>query len=158
MKDDALFAFARLWERWTIREDLTLKGSLAELVPGDVVETCTILTTTAYDAVGPVHDRMPVIVPREFFDLWLAGQSIALPVRVARVAHPAPSPPTGTCETAAETTSRASESCRGPQANAPSLQRATVSEPPARIDAPRAARRSNTRGETIAKRTRQPTK
>ena len=78
MKDDALFAFAGLWERWTIRENLTLKGSLAEYGPGDVIETCTILTTTANEAVTAVHDRMPVIVPHERFDPWLAGENIPL--------------------------------------------------------------------------------
>ena len=78
MKDDALFAFAGLWERWTVPEGLTLKGSLAELAPGDSLETCTILTTAANEAIAQIHHRMPVIVPREEFDPWLAGESIEL--------------------------------------------------------------------------------
>jgi putative SOS response-associated peptidase YedK len=35
------------------------------------VETCTILTTTANEAIADVHDRMPVILPREKFESWL---------------------------------------------------------------------------------------
>ena len=57
---------------------MTLEGSLAELTPSDVVETCTILTTTANDAVPPIHDGMPVILPPERFDPCLGGESVAL--------------------------------------------------------------------------------
>ena len=71
------FAFADLWERWTVPEGLTLKGPLAELAPGDSLETCTILTTAANDAIKKPHDRMPVIVPRELFNPWLAGENVA---------------------------------------------------------------------------------
>ena len=78
MKDESLFAFAGLWERWTVPEGLALTGSLAELSPGDRVETCTVLTTVANEAVRAVHDRMPVIVPPEHFDPWLAGESVPL--------------------------------------------------------------------------------
>jgi putative SOS response-associated peptidase YedK len=53
---DELFAFAGLWERW---RDL---------------ETCTILTTEANEAVRPIHDRMPVIVARESQREWLQGR------------------------------------------------------------------------------------
>jgi putative SOS response-associated peptidase YedK len=49
MKDDSLFAFAGLWDRWS-SPDAT------------VVESCTILTTTANELVRDVHDRMPVIL------------------------------------------------------------------------------------------------
>ena len=78
MEYGALFAFAGLWERWVVREGATLKGSLAELAPGDVLETCTILTTGANAAVEPVHHRMPVIVPRERVEPWLTGEDVAL--------------------------------------------------------------------------------
>ena len=78
MKDGAPFAFAGLWERWTVREGAVLRGSLAECAPGDVVETFALLTTTANAAVAPVHHRMPVIVPPERFDPWLSGETVAL--------------------------------------------------------------------------------
>jgi putative SOS response-associated peptidase YedK len=33
--------------------------------------TCTIITTVANDLLGPVHDRMPVIVPKDMEETWL---------------------------------------------------------------------------------------
>jgi putative SOS response-associated peptidase YedK len=56
MKDGSPFAFAGLWELW--------EGE------GDVVETCSILTT-ANEILAPVHDRMPVILAVENYELWL---------------------------------------------------------------------------------------
>ena len=35
------------------------------------METFTILTTDANDLLRPLHNRMPVILDRENFDLWL---------------------------------------------------------------------------------------
>jgi putative SOS response-associated peptidase YedK len=58
MQDDSLFAFAGLWDRW--------KDSL-----GQVVESCSILTTTPNSLLSDVHDRMPVILNPEHYDLWL---------------------------------------------------------------------------------------
>ncbi|CAN1212554.1 Abasic site processing protein [Tumidithrix helvetica PCC 7403] len=58
LKDSSPFAFAGLWERWESKE-------------GDIVETCTILTTEANDLVSPIHDRMPVILHPKDYDLWL---------------------------------------------------------------------------------------
>ena len=90
MKDGSGFVFAGLWESWTVRDGLALTGSLAELTPGDTLETCTILTTEANETVAPVHPRMPVILPAEAFDPWLAGEPVPLapyPVE-AMTAHP----------------------------------------------------------------------
>ncbi|MFN8187457.1 MAG: SOS response-associated peptidase [Gaiellales bacterium] len=56
---DELFAFAGLWAAWHDPE-------LDELV-----ESCTIVTTRANDLVAAVHDRMPVILPREVEADWL---------------------------------------------------------------------------------------
>jgi putative SOS response-associated peptidase YedK len=53
-----LFAFAGLWERWKDAADR-------------VMETCSILTTTANAVTSAVHDRMPVILSPEAYDLWL---------------------------------------------------------------------------------------
>ena len=61
---------------------LALTGSLAELAPGDTLETCTILTTQANETVAPVHPRMPVILPADAYDSWLGS------------ARQSPSPPT----------------------------------------------------------------
>jgi putative SOS response-associated peptidase YedK len=57
MKDGEPFAVAGLWEVW--------EGGGAPL------ETCTLLTTEANELLAPYHDRMPVIVRPEDYDLWL---------------------------------------------------------------------------------------
>ncbi len=57
------FAFAGLWENWTD------KGS------GERIESCTIIVTEANALVAPIHDRMPVILPPESYDLWLDPSS-----------------------------------------------------------------------------------
>jgi putative SOS response-associated peptidase YedK len=38
---------------------------------GSEIETMAILTTAANAAMSALHDRMPVIIPPEHFDLWL---------------------------------------------------------------------------------------
>jgi putative SOS response-associated peptidase YedK len=53
-----LFAFAGLWERW---KDPT----------GNWIKTCSILTTTPNAVTSAVHDRMPVILDPDSYDLWL---------------------------------------------------------------------------------------
>ena len=90
LRDGAPFAFAGLWERWTVPERAALTGSLAESKPGDAVETCTILTTAANETVAPVHGRMPVILPRDACDPWLAGEDVSLApfAADAMTAHP----------------------------------------------------------------------
>ena len=78
LRGGAPLLFAGLWERWTVPEGAALTGSLAERSPGDAVETCTILTTAANETVAPVHGRMPVILPPDAWDAWLAGDEISL--------------------------------------------------------------------------------
>jgi putative SOS response-associated peptidase YedK len=58
VNDGELFAFAGLWERW---KDPS----------GNSVETCSILTTTPNAVTSAVHDRMPVILDPDSYDLWL---------------------------------------------------------------------------------------
>lgn len=53
-----LFAFAGLWDGW---KDGT----------GNWIRTCSILTTTPNAVTSLIHDRMPVIVGRDDYDLWL---------------------------------------------------------------------------------------
>jgi putative SOS response-associated peptidase YedK len=36
-----------------------------------MVETCSILTTTANTVTSAIHDRMPVILDPDGYDLWL---------------------------------------------------------------------------------------
>lgn len=77
-KTGGVFAFAGLWERWRVRADVRLGGTLADARPGDTVETCTILTTAANAVLAPIHDRMPVMLPRDAFGPWLAGETVTL--------------------------------------------------------------------------------
>ena len=54
----ALFAFAGLWDGW---KDTS----------GKWLKTCSILTTTPNAVTSAVHDRMPVILDPDDYDLWL---------------------------------------------------------------------------------------
>ena len=38
---------------------------------GEWLSTCAVITTQASDAVGHIHDRMPLMVPRERWADWL---------------------------------------------------------------------------------------
>jgi putative SOS response-associated peptidase YedK len=51
-------AFAGLWDRWQSPE-------------GEVLESMTVVTTSANELLRPLHERMPVILPREHYALWL---------------------------------------------------------------------------------------
>lgn len=58
VNDRELFAFAGLWDGW---KDAT----------GHWTRTCSILTTTPNAVTSAIHDRMPVILERKTYDLWL---------------------------------------------------------------------------------------
>ena len=62
MEDGRPFAFAGLWESWG-------RGNEGE------IRTCTILTTGANAVVGEIHERMPVIVAPDAYDVWLDPSS-----------------------------------------------------------------------------------
>jgi putative SOS response-associated peptidase YedK len=62
MEDGRPFAFAGLWESWG-------RGGEGE------IRTCTILTTAANAVVGEIHERMPVIVAPDAYDVWLDPSS-----------------------------------------------------------------------------------
>ena len=75
-KSGAPLAFAGLWETWTGPN-------------GEELETAAIVTTRANRTLAPIHDRMPVIVPPEAFDLWLDGAEVDATTAAALIA-PAP--------------------------------------------------------------------
>jgi putative SOS response-associated peptidase YedK len=56
--DGEAFALAGLWDKWISPE-------------GEFIESCTILTTSPNSLVKDLHNRMPVIVPPEKYDIWL---------------------------------------------------------------------------------------
>ena len=73
-RDGGPLAMAGLYEVWT--------------PPGEGAErlwTCTVITTEAADELGHIHDRTPLLVPREAWDRWLdpevddPGQELLVP-------------------------------------------------------------------------------
>jgi len=50
LKSPRPFAFAGLWEHWQPAE-------------GEVIESCTILTTEPNELMKQIHNRMPVMLP-----------------------------------------------------------------------------------------------
>jgi len=57
LRDGDIMSLAGLWETWKSPE-------------GERLETCTILTTAANSLLKPLHDRMPVVLHNEEFNLW----------------------------------------------------------------------------------------
>ncbi|HKK07671.1 MAG TPA: SOS response-associated peptidase, partial [Gemmatimonadota bacterium] len=56
-RDDRLFAFAGLWDRWE-------RGDRR-------VDSATILTTSPSELLAFLHDRMPVILPEARWSAWM---------------------------------------------------------------------------------------
>lgn len=61
LQGGGLMAFAGLWEHWEAQ--------------GQVLRTCTILTTDANAAIAPLHERMPVILDSADHATWLANDA-----------------------------------------------------------------------------------
>lgn len=55
--DRPLFAFAGLWDRWEQH--------------GQMIDSCTIITTSANEKMAAIHERMPVILEEESWGEWL---------------------------------------------------------------------------------------
>lgn len=63
-KDSSMLAMAGLYELWrdpTRGEDDPLRWKW----------TCTVITTSATDDLGRIHDRMPLMLPRDAYAEWL---------------------------------------------------------------------------------------
>jgi len=58
VNDGQLFAFAGLWDRW-------------KNLSGQWIRSCSILTTTPNAVTSAVHDRMPVILKPDDYEMWL---------------------------------------------------------------------------------------
>nr|BBH89530.1 DUF159 family protein [Thermosporothrix sp. COM3] len=58
LKDQDIFAFAGLWDAWKNPD-------------GEIIRTCTIITTDANEFMNPIHNRMPAILTPEERDIWL---------------------------------------------------------------------------------------
>jgi putative SOS response-associated peptidase YedK len=58
LESERPFGFAGLYETWTSPV-------------GETLLTCTIITTEPNELVRPIHNRMPVILPKDVEDFWL---------------------------------------------------------------------------------------
>jgi putative SOS response-associated peptidase YedK len=58
LRDGRAFAFAGLWEQWSGPN-------------GEVIESCTLITTRPNELLRPLHNRMPVILDPADYELWL---------------------------------------------------------------------------------------
>ncbi|MFH7027244.1 MAG: SOS response-associated peptidase [Heteroscytonema crispum UTEX LB 1556] len=58
LQDGQPFGFAGLWEQW-------------KSPSGEEIDSCTIVTTEANELMRSLHDRMPVILNPQDYDLWL---------------------------------------------------------------------------------------
>lgn len=58
LKGQGLFAFAGLWDAWQSPD-------------GELMRTCTIITTSPNELVAHIHNRMPAILTPEARDIWL---------------------------------------------------------------------------------------
>jgi putative SOS response-associated peptidase YedK len=70
------FAFAGLWERWTSPE-------------GNDIKSCTIITTQPNSLMEPIHNRMPVILRPEDYQVWLRPGEQA-PAELTKLLNPFP--------------------------------------------------------------------
>jgi putative SOS response-associated peptidase YedK len=57
-RDDQPFALAGLWDHW-------------EAPDASSIDSCTIITTQPNELLADIHDRMPVILPTDSYDVWL---------------------------------------------------------------------------------------
>ena len=62
LADDMPMAFAGLWERWR------------DPAGGNAIQSFTIITGPPNELLAPIHTRMPVILPREAWRLWLGEE------------------------------------------------------------------------------------
>ena len=61
LSNRGLFALAGLWDGWT--------------GPDERLETFAIITCAPNEIVRAIHDRMPVILPRDSWEMWLSPET-----------------------------------------------------------------------------------
>jgi len=77
LEDHRPFGFAGIWDSWKQPD-------------GTRLLSCTLLTTQAAGLPGTVHDRMPVVLPRELYGTWLSREVIPLETWAPRLAEVVP--------------------------------------------------------------------
>ncbi|MHA6252664.1 SOS response-associated peptidase [Oceanobacillus sp. CAU 1775] len=78
VKDRKFFAFAGLWDKW-VQDDKTLF-------------TCTILTRDSQGFMKDIHHRVPIILPKEAEDSWIAPEQYA-PIQAKTLLDSVEDPP-----------------------------------------------------------------
>lgn len=66
LNNETPFAFAAIWDEW--RDFKADYGSPS-------ITSCSIITTRPNELLAKIHDRMPVILPAEAYDIWLNENS-----------------------------------------------------------------------------------
>ncbi len=61
LKSGDPFCFAGLWDKWVTGD-------------GEIIHSFTIITTSPNELMEQIHDRMPVILPREQEQRWMSPQ------------------------------------------------------------------------------------
>ncbi|RFU62000.1 SOS response-associated peptidase [Peribacillus glennii] len=64
LDDRSPFGFAGLWDEWENQ--------------GEVIHTCTIITTEANELMRDIHHRMPVILTRDSEEAWLDQADLSM--------------------------------------------------------------------------------
>jgi len=76
LKSKEPFGLAGLYETWTSPDKKEIKS-------------CTIITTEANNLIAPIHDRMPVIVPKKQEHIWISDRTEARAMLLS-ILHPYP--------------------------------------------------------------------
>ncbi len=91
LQDGQPFAFAGLWERWRQPVRVASPTGEAGTPTNEEIISCTILTTAANELLQPIHERMPVILEPQDYDLWLDSQ-VQTPQTLQQLLRPYPAP------------------------------------------------------------------
>jgi len=62
LKGDEAMAMGGLWESWTSPD-------------GEILRTFCVITTAPNEIMQPIHDRMPVIIPKIRWAAWLSPEN-----------------------------------------------------------------------------------
>jgi len=76
LQEESVFGFAGLWEAWSSPD-------------GNLVESCTIITTSANELIREIHDRMPVILHPDHYNPWLQDSSAEKTLQQLLIPFPA---------------------------------------------------------------------
>ena len=72
LKSGEPFFFAGLWDRWVKPPSAgKYETDLDEAPASETVESFTIITRAANEAIAPLHDRMPVMFSEASFNWWM---------------------------------------------------------------------------------------